>query len=43
MNNRGKRIKMLQEVKLVETTSKNPQSFVEISLVQKEVLWIKQR
>ena len=36
--NRGKRSKTLSEVKPVKNTSKNPQSFLEISLVQKEVL-----
>ena len=35
---RGKRSKTLNEVKLVENISKNPTSFLEISLVQKEVL-----
>ena len=35
---RGKRGKTLSEVKLVENISKNPQSFLEISPVQKEVL-----
>ena len=35
---RGKRSKTLSEVKLVENISKNPQSFLEISLMQKEVL-----
>ena len=33
---RGKRSKTLSEVKLVENISKNPQSFLEISPVQKE-------
>ena len=36
--NRGKRSKILSEVKPVENISKNPQSFLEISPVQKEVL-----
>ena len=36
--NRGKRSKALSEVKLVENISKNLQSFLEISLMQKEVL-----
>ena len=36
--NRGKRSKTLSEVKLVENISKNLQSFLEISPVQKEVL-----
>ena len=35
---RGKRSKTMSEVKLVENMSKNPQSFLEISTVQKEVL-----
>ena len=35
--NRGKRSNTLNEVKLAENRSKNPQSFVEISSVQKEV------
>ena len=35
---RGKRSKTLSEVKLVENINKNLQSFLEISLVQKEVL-----
>ena len=35
---RGKRSKTLSEVKPVENISKNPQSFLEISPVQKEVL-----
>ena len=35
---RGKRSKALSEVKLVENISKNLQSFLEISLMQKEVL-----
>ena len=35
---RGKRSKILSEVKPVENISKNPQSFLEISPVQKEVL-----
>ena len=34
----GKRSKTLNEVKPVENISKNPQSFLEISPVQKEVL-----
>ena len=36
--NRGKRSKTLTEVKPVENISKNLQSFLEISTVQKEVL-----
>ena len=36
--NRGKRIKTLSEVNSVENISKNPQSFPEISPMQKEVL-----
>ena len=36
--NRGKIIKTLSEVKPVENISKNPQSFLEISPMQKEVL-----
>ena len=35
---RGKSNKTLNEVKPVENISKNPQSFLEISPVQKEVL-----
>ena len=35
---RGKRSETLSEGKLVENISKNPQSFLEISPVQKEVL-----
>ena len=35
---RGKRSKTLSEVKPVENISQNPQSFLEISPVQKEVL-----
>ena len=35
---RGKRSKTLSEVKPVENIIKNPQSFLEISPVQKEVL-----
>ena len=35
---RGKRNKTLSEVKPVKNISKNPQSFFEISLMQKEVL-----
>ena len=35
---KGKRSKTQSEVKLVENISKNPQSFLEISTVQKEVL-----
>ena len=35
---RGKRNKTLSEVKLVENTSKNPQNFLEMSLMQKEDL-----
>ena len=34
----GKRNKTMSEVKPVENISKNPQSFLEISPVQKEVL-----
>ena len=33
-----KRSKALNEVKSVENISRNPQSFLELSLVQKEVL-----
>ena len=36
--NRGKRSKTLNEVNLVENISKNLQSFLEISPVQKEVI-----
>ena len=35
---RGKRSKTLSEVKLIENINKNPQSFLEISLVEKEAL-----
>ena len=35
--NSGKRSKILSEVKLVENIFKNPQSFLKISVVQKEV------
>ena len=35
---RGKRSKMLSEVKLVENLSKNPENFLEIHPVQKEIL-----
>ena len=35
---RGKRSKTLSVVKLVENISKNPQSFLEISPMEKEVL-----
>ena len=38
MMDRGKRSKTLSEVKPVENISKNLQSFLEISPVQKEVL-----
>ena len=38
MIDRGKRSKTLSEVKLVENTSKNLKSFLEISPVRKEVL-----
>ena len=38
MTDKGKRIKILSEVKPVENISKNLQSFLEISPVQKEVL-----
>ena len=38
MIDRGKRRKTLSEVKPVKNISKNPQSFLEISHVQKEVL-----
>ena len=34
----GKRKKTLNEVKLVKNINKNPQSFLEISLMQKENL-----
>ena len=37
MIDRGKRSKTLSEVKLVENISKNPQNFLDISPVQKEV------
>ena len=37
VTDRGKRSKTLSEVKLVKNISKNPQSFLEISSVQKEV------
>ena len=36
--NRGKRIKTLSEVKRFKNISKNPQTFLEISPVEKEVL-----
>ena len=36
--NRGKRSKTLREIKPVENVSKNLQSFLEVSPVQKEVL-----
>ena len=35
---RGKRSKIPSDVKLVENINKNPQCFIEISSVQKEVL-----
>ena len=38
MTDKGKRIKILSEVKPVENISKNLQSFLEIRPVQKEVL-----
>ena len=38
MIDRGKRSKMVNEEKPVKNLSKNPQSFLEISPVQKEVL-----
>ena len=38
VNDRGKRCMVLSEAKLVENISKNPQSFLEISPVQKEEL-----
>ena len=38
MIDRGKRSKTLSEVKLVENITKNPQSFLEISLMQKKAL-----
>ena len=38
MMDRGKRSKTLREVKLVKNIGKNPQSFLEISPVQKKVL-----
>ena len=38
MIDRGKRSETLSEVKQVENVSKNPQNFLEISLVQKAVL-----
>ena len=34
----GKGSKTLSEVKLIENTSENPQSFLEVSPVQKEAL-----
>ena len=37
MVNKGKRNKTLSEVKPVENMNKNPHSFLEISLAQKEV------
>ena len=36
---RGKRSKTQSEVKLVQNISTNPQSFLEINLMQKEVLF----
>ena len=33
----GKKCKILKEVKSIEKRNKNPQSFLEISLLQKEV------
>ena len=36
--NRGKRSKTLNEIKPVKNRSKNPQSFLEISPMQKEIL-----
>ena len=36
--NRRKRSKTLSEVKLIENKCKNPQSFLQLSPVQKEVL-----
>ena len=36
--NRGEKSKTLSEVQLVENISKNPQSFLEISLMLKEAL-----
>ena len=36
--NRGKSSKALNEVRLIENIRKNPQSFLEISPVQKEAL-----
>ena len=38
VTDRGKRSKTLSEVKPVENISKNLQSFLDISLLQKEVL-----
>ena len=35
---RGKRSKTLSEIKLIKNVSKNPQSFLEISPMQKEAL-----
>ena len=35
---RGKRSKTLSDIKIVERVSKNPQSFLEIRPMQKEVL-----
>ena len=40
--NRGKRSKMLSEVKQIENISKNLQSFLEISAVQKRLSHIEQ-
>ena len=37
VNDRGKRTKTVSEAKPVENISKNPQSFLEISPVQKKV------
>ena len=37
MIDRGERSKTLSEVKLVENISKNPQSFLQISIAQKKI------
>ena len=43
MIDRGKRSKTLSEVMPVENISKNPQSCLEISLMQKEILFSHKR
>ena len=43
MIDRGKRRKTLSEVMPVENISKNPQSFLEISSMQKEILFSHKR